>query len=47
MKGVHRMTVATVAVAVLAASVARPLLAQERSPVDLTGTWRWVHHEDQ
>ena len=21
--------------------------AQERSPVDLTGTWRWVHHEDE
>jgi glyoxylase-like metal-dependent hydrolase (beta-lactamase superfamily II) len=23
------------------------LTAQERSPVDITGTWRWVHHEDQ
>ena len=21
--------------------------AQEGSPVDLTGTWRWVHHEDE
>jgi cyclase len=20
--------------------------AQERSPVDLSGTWRWIHHED-
>ena len=41
------MRAATVALAVLAASVACPMLAQERSPVDLTGTWRWVHHEDQ
>ena len=24
-----------------------PLFAQEHMPVDLTGTWRWVHHEDQ
>src|ERR1019366_103642 len=31
------------AVAVLGGS----LFAHERSPVDLTGTWRWVHHEDQ
>lgn len=47
MKGVHRMRIATVAMAMLATSAARPMLAQERSPVDLTGTWRWVHHEDQ
>jgi len=23
-----------------------PISAQERSPIDLTGTWRWIHHED-
>jgi len=31
----------------LAALTSRPMLAQERSPIDLSGTWRWVHHEDQ
>src|SRR5712691_12808063 len=31
----------------LAALASRPMLAQERSPIDLSGTWRWVHHEDQ
>jgi cyclase len=36
-----------VAMVVLAGALGRPMLAQERSPVDLTGTWRWVHHEDQ
>jgi glyoxylase-like metal-dependent hydrolase (beta-lactamase superfamily II) len=25
---------------------ATTLLAQERSPIDLTGTWRWINHED-
>ena len=30
----------------LAALASRPLFAQERSPVDLTGTWRWLHHQD-
>jgi cyclase len=25
----------------------RPALAQENSPVDLTGTWRWINHEDE
>ena len=24
-----------------------PALAQENSPVDLTGTWRWIPHEDE
>lgn len=35
------------AVALITACVSGPLIAQERSPVDLTGTWRWVHHEDE
>ena len=30
--------------AVLAAS---PVHAQENSPIDLTGTWRWINHEDE
>src|SRR5688572_5540316 len=24
-----------------------PALAQENSPLDLTGTWRWIPHEDE
>src|SRR5579862_3128643 len=24
----------------------RLLLAQERMPLDITGTWRWLHHEE-
>ena len=36
-----------VAALLLLAVFAAPLVqAQERSPVDLTGTWRWIHHED-
>ena len=31
----------------LAASASVPLPAQENSPVDLTGTWRWIPHEDE
>jgi glyoxylase-like metal-dependent hydrolase (beta-lactamase superfamily II) len=31
----------------LAWLAARPALAQENSPVDLTGTWRWINHEDE
>ena len=31
----------------LAGIASGPVVAQERSPVDLTGTWRWVHHEDR
>src|SRR5258706_10542356 len=46
MKAVHRFRIASGAMVVLAALAARPILAQERSPVDLTGTWRWIHHED-
>src|ERR1700693_841344 len=30
----------------LAASASRPMLAQEHSPLDLTGTWRWFSHVD-
>ena len=32
---------------VAASLAARPVLAQENSPVDLTGTWRWINHEDE
>lgn len=35
------------AVVVLAGLFTGSVHAQERSPVDITGTWRWVHHEDQ
>src|SRR4051812_8274416 len=31
---------------VLALLAAEPALAQENSPVDLTGTWAWVNQED-
>src|SRR5215510_16618538 len=31
----------------LALLAAQPVLAQENSPVDLTGTWRWINHEDE
>jgi cyclase len=30
----------------LAVLASRPVFAQERSVVDLTGTWRWLHHEE-
>jgi cyclase len=45
MKAFSRFRIAAVMVA-LAGSSVQPMLAQERSPVDLTGTWRWIHHED-
>lgn len=32
--------------AVLAALVCQPLFAQENMPTDLSGTWRWIAHED-
>ena len=32
---------------VLAGLAAPPVSAQENSPVDLTGTWRWIPHEDE
>src|SRR5258706_6455126 len=31
----------------LVALAARPAFAQENSPPDLTGTWRWINHEDE
>jgi hypothetical protein len=31
---------------VLALIVSQPVFAQENSPLDLTGTWRWIHYED-
>lgn len=31
----------------LASLAARPVSAQENSPLDLTGTWRWINHEDE
>jgi hypothetical protein len=31
----------------LASLAAQPVRAQENSPVDLTGTWRWINHEDE
>jgi len=34
-------------VLLLASLGARPALAQENSPPDLTGTWRWINHEDE
>ena len=34
-------------VLLLASLAARPVLAQENSPPDLTGTWRWIPHEDE
>ena len=31
----------------LASFAVRPAVAQENSPLDLTGTWRWINHEDE
>ena len=31
----------------LASLAVRPAPAQENSPLDLTGTWRWINHEDE
>src|SRR5947207_1870206 len=36
------VTAATVILMVLSV----PLFAQENSPLDLSGTWRWIHYED-
>src|ERR1051325_8698006 len=42
------MRTRTAAVVMLLAVLAiRPTPAQENSPVDLTGTWRWINHEDE
>ncbi len=46
MNGANRSRVA--AALILLASIApRPARAQENSPIDLTGTWRWINHEDE
>lgn len=42
-----RSVFAAVAVLPVFMPLLRPAFAQEHSPVDLTGTWRWVHHEDE
>ncbi len=39
-----RVAAGVVLLTSLAASAA---LAQENSPIDLTGTWRWINHEDE
>lgn len=42
------MRTRTAAIVLLLAVLAiRPAPAQENSPPDLTGTWRWVNHEDE
>ena len=46
MKTVNRSSVAG-ALILLVSCAARPALAQENSPLDLTGTWRWINHEDE
>ena len=46
MKGLNRSRVAG-ALILLVSLAARPALAQENSPLDLTGTWRWINHEDE
>src|SRR5258705_12263943 len=33
-------------VMLLAVLAIRPAPAQENSPIDLTGTWRWINHKD-
>jgi hypothetical protein len=38
----------TAAVLILLLSVApKPVMVQENSPLDLTGTWRWLPYEDE
>ena len=46
MKTANRVSVAG-AVILLGFVGAGPALAQENSPLDLTGTWRWINHEDE
>ncbi len=42
------MRMRTAGVVILLAVLAiRPAPAQENSPIDLTGTWRWINHEDE
>src|SRR5262245_816838 len=35
-----------IAATVILIALGVPLFAQENSPLDLTGTWRWIHYED-
>ena len=46
MNGMNRSRTAG-ALILLVSLAARPALAQENSPLDLTGTWRWINHEDE
>ena len=50
MNPVHRSRI-TVGLIFLAALASRPVFAQatfaQESPVDLTGTWRWINQEDE
>jgi glyoxylase-like metal-dependent hydrolase (beta-lactamase superfamily II) len=46
MSTVTRLSAAAVLV-VLASLAAPPVFTQENSPPDLTGTWRWINHEDE
>jgi glyoxylase-like metal-dependent hydrolase (beta-lactamase superfamily II) len=41
-----RLRTAAVLIA-LASLLPRPVFVQENSPLDLTGTWRWLPHEDE
>jgi cyclase len=46
MNTVNRLRTAGLLV-LLASLAVRSVLAQENSPSDLTGTWRWIPHEDE
>jgi cyclase len=46
MNRVNRSRIAAVLM-VLASLASRPASAQENSPLDLTGTWRWLGYEDE
>jgi len=46
MNTVNRSGAAAVLI-LLVSLAARPAVAQENSPLDLTGTWRWINHEDE
>src|SRR5438105_12777759 len=40
------ITAGRAGIVLLALLVAIPVFAQENSPLDLSGTWRWIHYED-
>ena len=46
MNRVNRSSIAAVLM-MLASPASQPAFAQENSPADLTGTWRWLGHEDE